>query len=100
MKKLLVIGIILISLPVAGYIARLAYLDYSLRNPESITVEYTKDEYMQEIRRKTNDPVVICSYELLIDRYGTNETLKMDLRAVSDETDVDQRIYDALEECL
>lgn len=100
MKNSLIIIAILISLAGIRYLGGLIYRDYQLNNPESVTLEYTKEEYLNQLRENGGHESIICAYSKLIDKYGTNETLKMDVRAAADEKDVDPRIYTAIQECL
>ncbi len=85
-----------------GYLVTLVYSGYQLQNVDKTTAgfEYTKQEYLDIVRDNGGDEAQVCAYSKMIDQYGTNEVLKMDLRVVADENDVDPRIYPALQECI
>lgn len=102
MKSILIIIAILVSISATGYIGSLIYSGYQLQNIDhtASATDYTKEQYLNQVRENGGSDVEVCAYSSLIDQYGTRETLKMDLRATADENDVDQRMYTALQECL
>ena len=66
----------------------------------------TKERYMQRVDEVDYSDSILtksqsrCAYSLLIDEIGVQETLKIDMRAAADETDVDPRMFKAIERCL
>lgn len=59
----------------------------------------TKQMYLDKASNNGTDPAAVCVYDKLITENGIEATYKMDQRALADETDIDQRIFDAIEVC-
>lgn len=77
-----------------------SYADLQTRanNAESY-MGVTKQMYLDKASNNGTDPAAVCVYDKLITENGIEETYKMDKRALADETDIDQRIFDAIEVC-
>lgn len=60
----------------------------------------TRQDYLDKVSHNGQDTAALCGYTHLIDTYGLEETFKMDYRVSKDETDIDQRIYDAVDMCV
>lgn len=68
--------------------------------------ELTRDYYLELVEEKY-DPAygmtlteTKCLYTYLIDRYGVQETARMDQKAIADPAHVDTRVEDAIRWCL
>ena len=71
----------------------------------SETTGLTKSGYLKQVEKNYEYSEALslgetkCAYSYLIDRYGVKETLKMDTRVAADESDVDPRLFEAINEC-
>lgn len=101
MKKLLTfIGVAILVLIITGTFQLAKTSVYKSTAKNKPAYELTKEEYIEQVRKNGGDEVEVCSYNYMIDKYGTREVLKMDMRVASDENDIDPRIYEALEQCI
>lgn len=97
MKKVLtVIVLVVLIFIVTGAVRSVIIKNADNKKP----YDYTKEEYIEQVKKNGGDEVEVCSYNFMIDKYGTREVLKMDMRVASDENDIDPRIYEALEQCI
>ena len=69
-------------------------------NTEETYMGLTRQEYLDEVSNNGQDSGMLCTYTYLIDTYGIKETFLMDQRAAKDDTDIDNRVYGALERCM
>ena len=103
-KRLIVIGLFVMALGIARMIYSYAYTGYEVKRAsegEDISIsDMTKEQYIQQVKDNGGDAIEVCIYEKLIDDYGVKETLKMDMRSVTNSNDVDPRVYSIMQECL
>lgn len=94
----LVLALILLPTAVEKYGPEQATIQS--RSSEPTVAGHTRAEYLEKVSNGGQDQLSLCSYTYLIDNFGLEETYRMDARAMVDENDIDERIYDALESCL
>lgn len=101
MKRVLTfIGLVLLIVIVMGTVQLVKTSLYKSTANNKPAYELTKEEYIEQVKKNGGDEVEVCSYDYMIDKYGTREVLKMDMRVASDENDIDPRIYEALGQCI
>lgn len=101
-SKITVAIVVLILLGLIGVLPRMLGRA-SVNSSERLPSSYTKAEYIDLALEKSHPDdreMTICVYSYLIDNYGVPATLKMDMRAVADENDIDPAIFDAYKKCL
>jgi len=65
-----------------------------------IVENYSKQDYLDQVKANGGESIELCAYDYLLDKYGVREVMKMDMKAMADEDDIDPRLFRAVEECL
>lgn len=100
-KILFLIILVLLVTAVIKFFVSSAINSYNeTSSGEDTYMGLSRQEYLDEVSNNGQDTAALCSYTYLIDTYGLKETYSMDYRASKDETDVDPRIFEAMDRCV
>lgn len=110
-KKTIILVVLFVLLIFAMAFARTtfnkpkqSYTDLKPHSSQSDTTEIymglTRESYLNEVSNNGYDKGAECVYGKLIDKYGIEETYKIDVRAIDSQDDyIDPRVLSAFNEC-
>jgi hypothetical protein len=105
-KGIIAVAIVFGIIGVSRLLSRETFTDNTPVMPAPAQNLFTKDGYLQAIRANHDGSSGFtlseteCVYNLLIDTYGVTETRNIDIKALKQSSEIDQRMLWAVERCI